>query len=315
MSQDVKSPTAPQADSQVGIAVVGSLNYDIVVPVAKHPLPGETVLGGDHYKNPGGKGANQAVAAARLGQRVAMIGRLGDDAFGELLLKALQDDHVDVTRVQRTTDSPSGIALIAVDEGGENNIIVSPGANAKVSAADVTAAKDTLASAAVTLLQLEIPLEAVITAAELAQGIVILNPAPARTLPEALLRNVDVLVPNRSELATMCNAPVPTSRAEVVRLARTIKGPCTIVVTLGAEGALIVTQDDTVHVSAIRVEAVDTTAAGDCFCGALADALARGEVLEKAVAWAVRAAAIAVTRRGAQASLPRRDEIEALTSY
>ena len=286
---------------------------DIVVAVPRHPRPGETIIGADSFRTPGGKGANQAVAAARLGQRVAMVGRVGEDDAGRTLRAALNDYGVDYAAVVETTETPTGIALITVDPNGENIIVVSSGANARVGAADVKAAAPLVERAAVVLLQLEIPLEASIEAATLATGTVILNPAPAPTdrLPLELLAAVDVLVPNRSELAELAGVPAPGSLAAVERLARSIEGPRAVVVTLGAEGALLVERGSSTHVAAPTVEAVDTTGAGDCFCGALADALARETPLEDAVRFAVRAAAVSTTRPGAQASMPGRDEVSA----
>jgi len=297
----------------VAVVVVGSLNMDIVVAVPRHPRPGETIIGADSFRTPGGKGANQAVAAARLGQRVAMVGRVGEDDAGRTLRAALNDYGVDYAAVVETTETPTGIALITVDPNGENIIVVSSGANARVGAADVKAAAPLVERAAVVLLQLEIPLEASIEAATLAMGTVILNPAPAPTgrLPLELLAAVDVLVPNRSELAELAGVPAPGSLAAVERLARSIEGPRAVVVTLGAEGALLVERGSSTHVAAPTVEAVDTTGAGDCFCGALADALARDTPLEDAVRFAVRAAAVSTTRPGAQASMPGRDEVSA----
>ena len=286
---------------------------DIVVAVPRHPRPGETIIGADSFRTPGGKGANQAVAAARLGQRVAMVGRVGEDDAGRTLRAALNDYGVDYAAVVETTETPTGIALITVDPNGENIIVVSSGANARVGAAEVKAAAPLVERAAVVLLQLEIPLEASIEAATLATGTVILNPAPAPSdrLPLELLAAVDVLVPNRSELAELAGVPAPASLAAVERLARSIEGPRAVVVTLGAEGALLVERGSSTHVAAPTVEAVDTTGAGDCFCGALADALARDTPLEDAVRFAVRAAAVSTTRPGAQASMPGRDEVSA----
>jgi ribokinase len=303
----------PPADENPSVVVVGSLNLDIVVPVPHHPAPGETVLGGDSYRNPGGKGANQAVAAARLGQRVAMVGRVGDDEAGALLVISLEHEGVDAGAVKTTTGVPSGIALIAVDEHGENTIVVSPGANGRVSASDVSAAAPLLVAANIVLLQLEIPIEAIEEAAKLAQGRVILNPAPAATLPLEVLERVDVLVPNRTELARLTKRAKPGGMEELVDAARSLRGPGAVVVTLGELGALVIEKGRSTHVPVVSVEAVDTTAAGDCFCAALADSLARGSALEDAARWGTRAAAIAITRKGAQASLPRRDEVERAT--
>jgi ribokinase len=211
-----------------------------------------------------------------------------------------------------TRETPTGMALISVDAQGENSIVVSPGANARVTAPDVESAAETISEAEAVLLQLEIPLEAVVAAATVARGRVILNPAPARPLPPDLLARMDVLVPNRSELAALAEAPEPSSFDDVAGLVRALEGPRATVVTLGSEGAAIFTDGRAVHVPAIAVTAVDTTAGGDCFCGALADALVDGAGIEDATRWAVRAAAVAITRRGAQSSLPTREEVEAL---
>jgi len=301
-------------ESSPSVAVVGSLNLDLVVPVPHHPRPGETVLGSDHFSNPGGKGANQAVAAARLGRRVAMVGCVGGDDAGTDLRASLAAEGVDVDRVVALDDAPTGIALISVDEAGENTIIVSPGANARVDVEAVEGAMDILGSAAVTLLQLEIPVETVAAAADSSGGTVVLNPAPGRPLPGGLLAQVDVLVPNLGELGVLSGAEAPDDLDAAASVASDIDGPDAVVVTLGPEGALVVTRDGSLHVPGVEVKVVDTTAAGDSFCGALADALVRGLELEHAVRWAVTAAALTVTKKGAQPSLPTRAEVEGLTT-
>jgi ribokinase len=304
-SQPDGSATAP------AVAVVGSLNLDLVIRVAELPGPGETVTGGDLFRNPGGKGANQAVAAARLGRRVAMIGCVGDDQAGADLLASLEGDGVDSSRVRVVDGVPSGTAFITVRGDGENQIVVSPGANARLTPGDVTAAEAALAAAAVTLLQLEIPLEAVAAAARTAGGRVVLNPAPVRPLPAELLAQVDVLVPNRVELGQLAGGPAPSTVAEAVRLAGRLAARA-VVVTLGADGALVVGDGQASHVPAVPVQPVDTTAAGDAFCGGLADALAAGAGLGDAARRAVRVAAAACLRPGAQASLPTPAEVAAL---
>ena len=296
------------------ITVVGSLNQDIVARVPRHPRPGETVLGSGHFVAAGGKGANQAVAAARLGQSVAMVGRVGDDAAGRTLLSGLTADGVDISGVQIDDEVGTGIALITLDDDAENAIVVSPGANGRVTAADVDAAADRVERAAVLLVQLEVPIEAVIRAVEIARGTVVLNPAPARPLPNDLLERVDILIPNRSELAVLAGAAAePSSPAEVIAAAASLHGPAAIVVTLGADGALVVDGDEEpVAVPAPIIKPVDTVGAGDAFCGALADALARGNDLPAACQWAVNAGAVAATRRGAQPSLPTAAEVAAM---
>jgi ribokinase len=282
------------------ITVVGSINLDLVVTVERHPAPGETVLGGDCRQLPGGKGANQAVAAARLGSAVAMVGRVGNDAQGSWLRGALSGERVDVTHVREDRHAPTGMALIAVDARGENTIVVSPGANASVSAKDVRAARDLVGAAEVVLLQHEVPEEAVAAAIETAGGTVVLNPAPAR----GLAGRVDVLVPNRGELEALAHAS-----GDPITLARSIAGARAVVVTLGADGAVVVEGERVERVPAPRVKAVDTTGAGDAFCGALAQALADRAELVEAVRWAVRVAAVSVTRHGAQGGLPWREDL------
>ena len=306
----------PRAGPEV--VVVGSANLDLVVEVATVPVAGETVLGGDLRRIPGGKGANQAVAAARLGRRVAMVGRIGDDDAGAMLRAAMDSAGVDTTCLLATEDTPSGTALIAVGADGDNAIVVSPGANGRLSSADVEGAASMLAAADVVLLQLEVPLEAVSAAVRCAGGTVVLNPAPAPAtmLSLDLLDGVDVIVPNQTELATMAGhaglSPIGDVDPETaVALARGLP-IAAAVVTLGAAGAIVVTPTDATHVPAPTVMPVDTTAAGDAFCGALADALVGGADLVAATEWAVRVGAAVTLRHGAQPSLPTRAEVESL---
>lgn len=301
------------------ITVVGSLNMDFVVQVGALPLPGETVIGGGFRTLPGGKGANQACAAGRLGGRVRMVGRVGDDAVGEQLRANLEVAGVDAGGVRSTAATPSGVALIVVQEGGQNQIVVAPGANGLVTPADVDWALESL-DGGYLLLQLETPLDAVETAAALGRSrgaTVVLDPAPARPLPDRLLASVDCLTPNESEAmmllgrregtVTIADAP------EVARALRT-RGAHTVLLKLGEKGAFL---DDGVraqHVPSFRVQAVDATAAGDTFNGALAVALGEGRPLADAVRFANAAAALSVTRIGAQASIPTRAEVDALTA-
>jgi ribokinase len=292
-----------------GVCVVGSINLDLVVAVERLPAPGETVVGGDHEALPGGKGANQAVAAARLGRQTALVGRVGDDDAGRRLVAALRAEGVDVSAVAVDPAAPTGIALIAVDARGENAIVVSPGANARVAADDVERARESLAGASVTLLQQEIPADAVAAAVRVSRGLVVLNPAPARPVPRDLLERVDVLVPNRGELAALAGAAPPAGAGEAAALAASLDGPRAIVVTLGAAGAVVVADGRSERVPAPDVEVVDTTGAGDAFCGALADALAGGAKVVEATRHAVRAASLSVRRRGAQAGMPTAAEL------
>lgn len=295
------------------ITVVGSANLDLVVDVGHVPLVGETVLGGDLRRIPGGKGANQAVAAARLGRAVAMVGRVGDDAGGGILRNALEVDGIDTSALTTTANVPNGVAMIAVDAEGDNAIVVSPGANGRVTADDVRRAGTLVTEAECVLLQLEVPIEAVTAAADAATGTVILNPAPApeAPLPDALLDEVDILVPNQTELATLAGHDGPVDADIAVELAGRLSAPI-VVVTLGSAGALVVTDSHTELVPAPKVDPVDTTAAGDSFCGAMADALVRGSDIVGAVRWAVRVGAATTQRAGAQPSLPTPDEVEGL---
>ena len=309
---------ADEVGARPEVAVVGSANLDLVVDVATIPVPGETVLGGDMRRIPGGKGANQAVAAARLGRRVAMIGRVGDDDAGAILRATLDSAGVDTTDLHATADTPSGIALIAVGAGGDNTVVVSPGANGRFSAADVEAANKVVAAANVVLLQLEIPVETVAAAVRCARGTVVLNPAPAPAtpIPADVLDGVDVLVPNQTELATLAGHAGLSAIGAVdpdtaVALARGLP-VAAVVVTLGAAGAMVVTRSEATHVPAPVVAPVDTTAAGDAFCGALADALTDGTSLVDACRWAVRVGAAATLRAGAQPSMPTRAEVDQL---
>ncbi len=311
------------------IVVVGSINLDISIPVGHLPAPGETVLGGDALWSPGGKGANQAVAAARLGRRVAMVGAVGGDTAGTDLLAGLRTDLVDVSGVAVLDGVPTGVATIAVDAGGENSIVVSSGANARVSAEQVLGLIESghaLASAPVIMAQFEVPVLALVAAAKGISGRLILNPAPA-VIPDAgpgtgsgesagladLLATADVLVPNRGELATLVGGSEATTIDELVDQARIAvgTGPTagSVVVTLGGDGALVVHGSDVTMIPVIAVTTVDTTAAGDSFCGALADALVGGASVVESAGWAARCAAVTVTRRGAQDSLPTRAEV------
>ncbi len=293
------------------IVVVGSSNTDMVVATERIPAPGETVMGGDFAMVGGGKGANQAIAAARLGADVTFVARIGSDVFGDRALQAFRDEGMCVDFVTRDAQAPSGVALILVDRSGENVIAVAPGANGQLLPEHVNAAEAAFRGADAVLLQLEIPVESVSTAAALAKSCgarVILNPAPASALPPDLLSIVDVLTPNETEAALLsgCDGDPGTLASRLLKI-----GPRCVVMTLGSSGALVATPDASKHVPAPRVDAVDSTAAGDAFNGALAVGLCEGMDLEAAVRFAVKAAAISVTRRGAQPSLPSRDEVEA----
>ena len=296
----------------MSVTVVGSLNEDVLVAVGRLPGRGETVIGRSAVRAPGGKGANQAAAAGELGPGVHMVGRVGDDPAGARQLAALAARGVDVGRVHRTPGVPTGSATIPVEDGtGENLIVVVPGANAELTPEDADA--EPVRRAGVVLLQLEVPLDTVAAAARVATGTVVLTPAPPRPLPATLLEHVDVLVPNEHELAQLAGAqPGERSPAELAALARSVAS-CAVVVTLGARGALLVPPEGAVLLQPPpAVTAVDTTGAGDCFCGALAQALATDPDLPAAVRVAVAAAALSTTGPGARGALPDAAAVQAL---
>lgn len=298
------------------IVVAGSLNMDLLIRAPRIPRPGETIIGGAFHTVPGGKGANQAVAAARLGTQVSMVGRVGRDAFGETLLGNLEEDGIEHDFVVQDGEAATGVALIVVDDNGENSIVVSSGANMRLSPADVEAAEAVIAAADVLILQLEVPLESVIRSAELARGHgvrVVLNPAPARPLPDRLLSLVDVLVPNETEAALLTGLPVGTQEeAEAAAGALLGSGVDTVILTLGERGALPAHAGEMRVSPAFKVQPVDTTAAGDAFVAGLAVALAEGKGLDEAVRWGNAAGGLATTRLGAQPSLPSREAVEQL---
>ena len=301
------------------IVVVGSANVDLVARAAHIPRPGETVLGRDFATALGGKGANQAVAAARLGAEVTFVARIGTDGFGDQCLNGYEKDKVDAGYIVRDKHQPTGVALIAVADDGENSIIVASGANMALSPVDVAAADQAFRQASVLLLQLEISLDTVESAAKLAQGNgarVILNPAPAQPIPSKILQHVDVITPNRIELAQlleMSEGIIMGMTDEQLAKAVLSLGPKEGVVTLGSEGALAAGPWGWRRVPSFEISAVDTTAAGDAFNGGLAVALAEGQGdLVAAVRFASACGAIAATRYGAQPSLPLLAEVEAL---
>lgn len=296
------------------IVVVGSSNTDLVVRAPRLPRPGETLLGGEFLQAAGGKGANQAVAAARLMARsngqVALVARLGTDAWGDTALAGFNAENIHTALVVRDPDAPSGTALITVDaQTGENTIVVAGGANTRLCPADVQAASALLQNAKVVLCQLEIPLptvQAALETARTAQAIAILNPAPAQALPPDLLRLVSILTPNQTEATALTGFSDPAQAASAL----VARGVPIVLVTLGAQGVLLATPGGTRVLPGFAVmHALDTTAAGDCFSGALAAALAEGQALQDAIRFAQAAAAICVTRQGAQPSLPRRAEV------
>ena len=291
------------------VAVVGSCNLDLVVNVDAIPLVGQTVLGGDLARIPGGKGANQAVAASRLGYSASFIGRIGDDDIGKFLKQCLEDDGVDTSFLFETEDVPSGVAMIAVQADGDNSIVVSPGANARLIPEDVENIPF-LDTATVVLTQSEIPIETVIATGRNASGIFVWNPAPApeEIVPLELLDVVDVLVPNQTELSLLAATGPIDSVEKAISAAQTL--PCASVdVTLGADGAVVIANNNAAHVPAPFVRPVDTTGAGDAFCAALAGGLSQGNDLIASVEQAVRVGAATTLVAGAQSSLPTPEQV------
>lgn len=294
------------------IAVVGSLNHDLTIVAPRIPKHGETILGTHHYSDNGGKGANQAIAAARLGAETAMFGLVGDDAHGAALVEGLNQEGVDTSGVEVDTHKPTGLAVITVDDQAENTIVVSPGANSNLAPQHLATHGETITQAKVLLVQLEVPIAAIAKAVDLCEGIVCLNPAPAQQLTADLLSYVDVLIPNRSELASLVDAPQPTDVDQTLEAVSHLPTTGSIVVTLGAEGALVVEDGTATHLPPYSVTAQDPTGAGDAFCGALARELSRGRNLTEAAVWANAAGALAASQRGAQSSMPTIEEVEAL---
>ena len=297
------------------IVVFGSLNMDLVVRTERIPIPGETLHGEQFATIPGGKGANQAAAAARLGADVEMIGRVGADSFGPILLDNMRAQGVGISHVVRDAAAPSGIAMITIDRQGENTIVVAPGANGQVSLDDLLAAREVLAGARYLVMQFEVPLQVVRGAVAIARELqvpVILNPAPAYPVPDDLLEGVHCLVANETEAQLLTGIPVDDlAGARDAGWALLSRGVPIAIITLGANGALLVTDEQTTHVLARQVDVVDTTAAGDAFVGGLTAALIDGLVLAEAVRFATCAGTLATMVLGAQTSLPSADQVQA----
>ncbi|MCE2400507.1 ribokinase [Candidatus Poribacteria bacterium] len=307
---------------QPKVTVLGSVNVDLVIRAERMPNRGETLIGETFDIFTGGKGFNQATAAARLGADVTLIGRIGDDPFADVLRSAIESEHIDSRFVKTDAENGTGIATIVVEPDGDNSIIVVPRANMQLTSKDITDAADSIAEADVLLLQLETPIEASQTAINIAKAndtIVILDPAPARPLPQSLLAQVDILTPNATEAALLSGHTVNTLEAGIVT-AETLQsqiatdGHSAVVLTFGEQGVLLCTPTQSTHIPAISVDAVDTTGAGDAFSGALATALANGNDLSEAVRFATAAGAAAATVLGATPSMPTHEKLEAILS-
>jgi|TARA_Y100000310_G_scaffold296794_1_gene329350 ribokinase len=296
------------------IVVVGSINTDMIVKIPRIPKPGETILGGKFSTAAGGKGANQAVAAARVGGDVTFIARVGNDIFGKQALEGFESNNINTKYIKMDSTEPSGVALIFVDEKGENSIAVASGANSKLTPGDVTEAEEVIKSADVLLMQLETPMGSIKRIAKIAKeaGVkVILDPAPARPLDNALLSTLYIITPNESEAELLTDIPVTDfPSAEKAAFILLDRGVEVAIITMGSKGALIKTRELTKIVPGFKVNAVDSTAAGDVFNGSLVVAMAEGKTLEKTVQFANAAAALSVTKLGAQPSAPKRVEIE-----
>ncbi len=301
------------------VTVVGSFNTDLVSRTPRMPVPGETILGGPFHMGPGGKGANQAVAAARLGAETAMVVKLGMDTFGDLAEANMVKEGIRPDFIFRTDETHTGAALIMLDAQGENMIVVAAGANTLLSPDDVDKAGEAIEGADVLLVQLEIPIETVERAIKLAHeaGVtVLLNPAPGREISPQLLAMCDVVTPNETETQIITGMPV-RDRNEAEAAARQLlkQGVKAVVITLGADGALVATEDGVEHVPGQRVEVVDTTGAGDAFSGALAVALAEGMDLAQAVAFSNAAAALQVTKIGTAPAMPYRADVDSFVAW
>jgi ribokinase len=305
-----------EAQKVTGVFVLGSINQDFVLRVERRPNPGETVTNAELSTHNGGKGANQAAAAALLGASVTILGRVGDDEFGEPLVRALEEKGIDTSLVEPAPGVATGAAFITVTPDGENAITVAPGANRSLTPEDVDAASGAIGAARVLVAQMEVPVETVYRAVEVAAETgtrALVNLAPVFEVPQELLEKLDPLVVNEHEAAFLLGRRVEGVDGALSAARRLLSlGPHSAVITVGEAGAVFANGESAGHLPAPKVEVVDTTGAGDAFVGALAAQLAHEASLEEAVAYAVRAGAAAVTKEGAQGALPTPDVVEAL---
>ena len=295
------------------ICVIGSLNMDLVVNVDTMPKPGQTIIGSNFKEVPGGKGANQAVAMARLNGNVSMIGKVGEDGFGQTLINSLKNDKVDTTYIQ-TAKGATGVALITVDKNAQNSIVVSPGANFEVKEDDIDNNIEAIKNSDIVVLQLETPLNTIKYALYKAKELnkyTILNPAPAVKLDDEIIKNVDLLTPNETELEIISGVSIETEE-DIQKAAQIMieKGVKELIVTLGSKGSLYINKEKSMFKKAYKVEAVDTTAAGDSYTGALAVALSQDKCIEDAMDFASKVGALSVLKEGAQSSLPTLEDVE-----
>ncbi|MGL5312222.1 MAG: ribokinase [Peptostreptococcaceae bacterium] len=295
------------------ICVIGSLNMDLVVKVDTMPKAGQTLIGSNFKEVPGGKGANQAVAMARLGGDVSMIGKVGNDGFGETLINALKNDNVN-TKYIGIEEGPTGVALITVDKNAENSIVVAPGANFKVQASDIDSNIDAINNSDIVVVQLETPLDTIkyaLQKAKEAGKYTILNPAPAVVLEDTIIENVDLLTPNETELEILSGVEI-NNEEDINRAAQILieKGVRELIVTLGSKGSLYINREKSMFKKAYKVDAVDTTAAGDSYTGALSVAFANGKDVVEAMDFASKVGALSVMKEGAQSSLPTLKDVE-----
>ena len=294
------------------ICVIGSINMDLVVNVDEMPKKGQTLIGSDFKEVPGGKGANQAVAASRLGANVCMVGKVGSDGFGQNLLNQLKNNNVDTKYIQ-IEEGASGVALITVDKNAENAIVVSPGANFKLAQKDIDNCIDAIKESNVVVIQLETPIDTIKYALEKSKELdkfTILTPAPAVKLGDDIIKNVDLLTPNETELEILSGVSI-NNEYDILKAAQVMleKGVKKLIVTLGSKGSLYIDKENKIFKKSYKVDAIDTTAAGDSYTGAIAVSLSQGKNVEDTIDFASRVGALCVTKEGAQTSLPTIEEV------